>query len=281
MNLTHNQRALIHWIIERDKIRKLKESGAPKPWSMEPVFQKTYFCNVNREDDKVTRWIRENWHYEIDPTAYTFAMIVARIFNLPDTLKEIGQPKGYLFHWLDDIHVKLEARKALGKSLWNGAYIISTNGKKIDKLSHCLDLFFNIILEHPDPVAGCETLEEAHKALMKVDGLASFLAAQVVADLKNTRGHALQDAPDWWTFCSDGPGSLRGLGWFFEEKVTKKNFQERIQETYFLIEGELPSDIRDILCMQNLQNCLCEYDKYMRVLNGTGRSKRKYDGGAV
>ena len=31
------------------------------------------------------------------------------------------------------------------------------------------------------------------------------------------------------------------------------------------------------LCNQDLQNCLCEYSKYMRVLNG-GRTKRNYQG---
>ena len=30
--------------------------------------------------------------------------------------------------------------------------------------------------------------------------------------------------------------------------------------------------------MQDLQNCLCEFDKYMRILHGTGRSKRGYPG---
>ena len=29
---------------------------------------------------------------------------------------------------------------------------------------------------------------------------------------------------------------------------------------------------------QDLQNSLCEFDKYMRILNGTGRSKRSYNG---
>ena len=49
-------------------------------------------------------------------------------------------------------------------------------------------------------------------------------------------------------------------------------------EAYDIIELELGSDIVDILSMQNLQNCFCEYDKFMRVTEGTGRSKRKYNG---
>ncbi len=274
--LTPNQEQLIYWITERDSIRKKKESGSVAPWSDNPVMQETYFCNVNREDDKVTRWLRTNWKYELAPDYYDFAMVVARIFNLPDTLSEVMQPLETL-HWLEHAEEVLEDRKFEDKRIWNGAYIISTNGKKIDKITYCLDLLRKLAI-NPNVTNNCKTLKEAHTELMKVDGLASFLAAQVVADLKNTNDHPLQSAPDWWSFSAPGPGSLRGLEWFWEEKITRSNFHVKIQEAYELIELELPDSILDILCMQNLQNCFCEYDKFMRVTSGTGRSKRKYNG---
>jgi len=171
----------------------------------------------------------------------------------------------------------LEARRDSGKKIWNGAYIISTNGKKIDKLTYCLGLLKKVA-DNPNITGNCYTLESAHAQLMKVEGLASFLAAQVVADLKNTNGHNLENAVDWRTFSAPGPGSLRGLEWFWEEKVTQRNYQDKIKQAMEILEFELPDSILDILCMQNLQNCFCEYDKFMRVTNGTGRSKRKYAG---
>ena len=275
--LTFNQKQLVYWITEREWIRTRKELGQPKPWSMNPVMQETYFCNVNREDDKVTKWLRENWTYQAAPEVYDFAMVVARIFNLPDTLGEIGQPMVDLDNWLWDADTILSNRKVYNKRIWNGAYIISTNGKKIDKLSYCLSLLDKVAI-NPRITYNCKTLKEAHTELMKLEGLASFLAGQVVADLKNSPGHPLQQAPDWNSFSAPGPGSLRGLEWFWEEKVTGKNYQDRIQEASQILEYELPESILDFLCMQNLQNCFCEYDKFMRVTNGTGRSKRKYKG---
>ena len=275
--LTENQKKLVYWITERNKIRQSKEAGSPKPWSEDPIFQVTYFTNVNREDDKVTKWIRENWTYQSDQDCYDIAMIVARIFNNPDTLIEIGQPENLLDEWLWLAEDILEAKRNRGEKIWNGAYIISTNGKKMDKLSYCIQLI-DKMCKSPNITGNCKTLAEAHKRLMKIEGLASFLAAQVVADLKNSKGHPLKKAPDWWTFSSYGPGSLRGLTWFWEEQVTPKNYQEKIREAYDMLQWELPNDILDILCRQNLQNCFCEFDKYMRVLNKTGRSKRRYDG---
>ncbi len=117
------------------------------------------------------------------------------------------------------------------------------------------------------PLTG-RNLEECWHQLRKIPGIGSFLSAQILADLKNTEGHALAKADDWFSFCAPGPGSLRGLSWFWEKKVTESTFQERIKET---------SDVIDWPdCMQDLQNCLCEYDKYCRVLTGTGKSKRGY-----
>jgi len=274
-NLTHNQNQMIYWIKERNNIRIRKEGNSPKPWTDNVIMQETYFCNVNREDDKVTKWIRENWTYNFCPEYYDLAMIVARIFNQPSTLEKIGQPNSK--RWLEKATPILRDIQANGEKIWNGAYIVSTNGRSIDKLTHYLEIF-RAVIKNPDITLGDKTLQVAHASLMCVYGLASFMAAQVVADLKNSKGHPLQNAPDWWNWSSFGPGSLRGLSWFWEEKITKKNYSEKILEAYKLIHEYLPDDVLEILCMQNLQNACCEFDKFMRVTEGTGRSKRKYDG---
>lgn len=281
--LTPNQEQLVYWITERESIRKKKEAGLPAPWSDNPVMQETYFCNVNREDDKVTKWIRQNWTYPCDVSGeecadyYDFSMIVARIFNLPSTLEELQQPIE-THHWLQHAEQVFYERKQRGDNIWHGAYIVSTNGKKMDKVSYCLMLLEKLATS-PKITHSCSTLYDSHQALMKVEGLASFLAAQVVADLKNTVGHPLSKVEDWFTFSAPGPGSLRGFSWFFEEKVSAKNYHAKIEEAYEILEFELPEEILEFLCFQNLQNCFCEYDKFMRVTNGTGRSKRKYKKG--
>ena len=279
--LTPNQQQMVYWITERESIRLKKEVGLPAPWSDNPVMQETYFCNVNREDDNVTKWIRQNWVYgttlfDVDSREfYDFAMIVARIFNRPETLEASNQPVDD-FVWFDQAEEELNQIKSSGGQIWNGAYIISTNGKKMNKLDYCLEMLSKTAL--PYITSNYLTLEGAHKRLMEVEGLASFLAGQVVADLKNTKNHPLSTAEDWKTFSAHGPGSLRGLSWFFEEKITSKNYQESITKAYDLLDFELPESILDVLCFQNLQNCFCEYDKFMRVTNKTGRSKRKYNG---
>jgi hypothetical protein len=139
-------------------------------------------------------------------------------------------------------------------------------------------------LESACGYAGTPSCSAAHKALQTIEGLGSFLAAQVVADLKNTVGHPLQTANDWWTFVAHGPGSIRGLQWFWQAEgvtITPSNFL-----TYFKAMREYVDENWDetamgaAICNQDLQNCLCEFDKYCRVSSGSGRSKRNYPGNA-
>lgn len=278
--LTHNQKQMVYWIEERENIRIKKELGLPKPWSDNKVMQETYFCNIDREDDKVTKWIRKHITYVQGVTDIYFdvSIMAARLFNLPSTLELIDVPcNSYLDKWLNNIPSVIKSIRESGDTVWNGAYIVSTNGKKMDKGDYCVELLRKFAYGPRIDYNG-KTLQQAHKELMKVEGLASFLAAQIIADLKNTYCHPLRCALDWGTFSAPGPGSLRGLEWFWEEPVTAKNYNIKIEQAMEILIFELPGHIIQKLCMQNLQNCFCEYSKYMKVSTDSGRSKRKYNG---
>ena len=266
-----NKALLQYWIIEREKVRLKKEAGEPKPWSTDPIFQATYFTNVNREHDRVTRWIREFYTPHVHDEYFEANMCVARLFNWPDTLEKLGYIKFEgCFDWIYDVTTEIQRK---GIKVWGSAYLVTTHGRAMSKAEYCSEVLqtaFGHGLRHR---LG-HTLQSAHTALQKVEGFGSFMAAQVVADLKNTPGHPLQKAPDWRWWSAPGPGSLRGLGWYFDEKITPGHYQEAIEQVakdldWFMWPGDL--------CMQNLQNCLCEYDKMMRIRTGTGRSKRGYD----
>ena len=79
----------LYWISERECIRIRKAAGDPKPWSNDPVFQTAYFCNVHREDDKVTKWIRRNWTCHDTVSRHLVAMALARFVNKPKTLEAL------------------------------------------------------------------------------------------------------------------------------------------------------------------------------------------------
>jgi hypothetical protein len=266
-----NADKLLYWIETRWDILKQKEAGAAAPWTEDKTFQEVYFCNVFREDDKVTKGIRELWAIGNGDVADAAAnMIMARFVNKLSTLESLQWPWPEFDRPLWDYTMS----KA---GAWGGAYIVSTNGRSMPKHEYIGDLLehlFEHFKHNPLP----NTLATAHTALMGLQGLGSFMAAQVIADLKNTPLHNLSYAPDWWSWCAHGPGSLRGMSWVWGvDRVTPKQFLEYMRPLRVLVDGNLPDHIPPF-CNQDLQNCLCEFDKYMRVSTGVGRSKRKYAG---
>ena len=265
---------LVYWIQEREAIRRLKEDGQEKPWSDDWVFQNTYFCNVHREDDRVTKWIRENYTPSILGEYYDYAIVAARIFNWPDTLDGLLWKGGlipYNAQMMEEYLLELQEAKT---KIWGGAYLITTHGRKMTKIDYCVELMGNVYQLMSCNKLEYDTCKRAHISFMKIDGLGSFLAAQIVADLKNTKGHPLEAATDWYDFSAPGPGSLRGLSWYHGKKITTASYEDAVQDVSdYLLDKDVPE-----MCMQDLQNCLCEFDKYCRVLTGQGRSKRNYKG---
>lgn len=287
---------LAYWIVERETIRQRKEADERKPWTNDPVFQQTYFCNVRREDDRVTRWIRRNWSPDkIGWDDYEYAMVVARFLNWPDTLSELSADEAFLSpDWVFEV---LERRRIRGEKVWGNAYVVTTHGLPMGKAQYLcervLPAVYDCVGAHKwrGQYAGSgPNLARRYEDYKLFEGMASFMSAQVIADLKNTPGHPLYEADDWYSWSAMGPGSLRGLEWFHGRKISRsdKAYNEAINEVRdYLIMNHL--NAAGLLMsakiggggginMQDLQNCLCEYDKYMRVKNGTGRSKRGYPG---
>ena len=260
---------MAYWIREREHIR-LRKQSLHKPWSHDPIFQKTYFTNVHREDDKVTKFIR-NW--TVGLAQVEFWTMVARFINWPDTLECIDVDRGVV-----GIQDALEYQYSFGRKIWGSAYIVSTCGQKVDKRAYFVDLTREWRINLERGVYGLpedHTCEAYHNWFLKMRGFSDFMAAQVVADLKHTPNHVLEMAPDFYTFAKPGPGSLRGLAWYYGlKKVSKKDFDHLIRRAHQ--ELKLSTQFE----MQDLQNCFCEFDKYMRILHGTGKSKRSYPGTA-
>lgn len=264
-----------------------KDLGLPKPWSNNEVFQRTYFCNVRREHDRVTRFIRSYYSPHVQGRFFEYNIILSRFLNWPDTLNSLGYLNGHDPSELEDSLARLAK---IGK-VWGGAYVITTHGIPMGKAAYlCHNVLGGVAGAMENPLgpfwgalrpkgAGC--CKAAHMALQGLEGLGSFLAAQVVADLKNTPGHPLYEAFDKSTFVAHGPGSLRGLQWFWEKQatITPSNFMWFFMAMKDYVDENWNSTLMgDPIDNQDLQNCLCEFDKFMRVTNGTGKSKRNYPG---
>lgn len=267
---------LAYWIRAREAIRCLKEAGVPPPWSQDKAMTTVRYCNIRREDDKVTRWLKENWRdpYADHPNLIP-AMVLARMINWPETLQAIGFPVRWDPNRLIDM---LVARSQTGRKVWSSAYMITTCGKRMGKEQYVVDVATSVWNMGFVFASGRTTLHDAHTALTSIDGLGSFLAGQVVADLKNIPSNPLGVAPDWWTWCASGPGSKRGLNLYFEHHpeaaMSERAFREWIKVCYDEVAPQVEPYV-DRLHMQDFQNCLCEFSKFIRFKAG-GKVRNRY-----
>ena len=71
---------LAYWINERESIRLRRQAGAPAPWTIDPDMANVRYCNVHREDDKVTKWLRANPVYS-GPDIAVWRVVLSRMVN--------------------------------------------------------------------------------------------------------------------------------------------------------------------------------------------------------
>lgn len=281
-NRNHETR-LAAFINEREAIRVRRfEEELPAPWTLDPTLQTYRFCNVRREEDKVTRWLAKNWRAPnaADPDLW-FAMTVARHVNLPDTLAAIGYP----VPWDGANFVQvMAARKRKRMLSYNGAYMIRAKpGRRgTSKARYLRDEVFDPMWSQRErlrPRPG-DTLNGFHVLLGQFYGVGSFMTGQVVADIKYAG--ALSGAIDWWTFACSGPGSRRGLnlalGWDVNSPWTEEEWRFEMGRLHERVAPMIADEVGR-LHAQDFQNCLCEFSKWEKARLGIGRPKQLYEGG--
>jgi hypothetical protein len=275
-----------------------KEAGLPKPWTDDPILLKYRFCNIHREDDTVTRWVRQNITFNEYGAALVGAMIIARWFNRVETLKIIHGAKDQddLFtlwatqNGMRDWKEQMLSRLMGVKPVVTAAYMIPTPrgvGNKLQGLICCME---NIL---PDAeslqqrfINNAVTLQEATLTLQSYPYLGPFLAYEMVTDLRHTP--VLTGASDIMTWANPGPGAARGLSRVMGQDV---NFYNRYSATDV---AEMMKGMQELLAcsqieefwpqnwkpweMREVEHTLCEFDKYERVRLGEGEPKQRYAG---
>jgi hypothetical protein len=254
-----------YWIEEREIIRILKEKGCQPEWTEDPILQTYHFCNVRREDDRGTKEIRlvaQTVLAEELPRCYT----LGRMFNSAETLKYVLALDLKGADWAEMLCEQMD----IGNKVFHTAYVVSTCGVSMPK-PHYVRVVADAVGELEVPRVG---LGAAHQALMSVNGLGSFLAAQVVADLRNDRYLWPENEVEGKFWSAMGPGSKKGLDFLFSTPTNGKNYQNRMEHLFRI----MPNEIQDMnLHAQDLQNCLCEFSKYMRHTKKLGGRVRYYD----
>lgn len=279
---------LFYWVREREEIRKRKDSGLDQAsWTLDPILSTYRFCNVRREDDRGTVWIRENIRERFAGHPHLWLMLcIARQINWPEMLAELISP-GAAWPFSYDFDPKqmtalLNARKARGKKIYTGAYMISAPSTKgADKQAYIAETVIGDLWRRRDIFeryfAAMPQMKRTHELIMRSNGWGPFMAYQAVVDMRFTP--LLQHAGDALSWAAAGPGTLRGLnrlhGRDKDAALSQDQALREMRAIYEVVESEtgIAMDFSDV------PNVLCETDKYLRTKLGEGKPRALYVAG--
>ena len=263
----------IAFVHAREEMRKHKEKfGGPGPHSDDPVLANYTFCNINREDDYVTKFIHEHFRVPFSDKGRTFMvrqMLFCRIFNEPAVL-ELVCP---LTADTETAIALLEEYKAAGNKVMRGAYLMPPHGagsaaKGI--VRHWLsDVVDGATKGKHNDYTYKTNLAQVAEMLMRVTGVGPFIANQVCTDLRYVPVWG-PSYTDWMTFILCGPGTRRGMNRFMGRDLSAlgsdAKFTAELLQIRDSLSGELSANIQGYYVdPNNLSNSFCEFDKYERA----------------
>ena len=266
----------------------------------DPIIQQYRFCNVFRELDRVTIWIKENIREPFKDHPDLWLMLaIARYINWPETLQflidsgyswpghEIFDPEG--------LGTALDYYKGQGKKVYTGAYMIRAESNPnaewyswtkqqyvarvvIGRLWEDREEWTKL-LDGDTPPGRRPTIWDVWSRFQhsRYIGWGPFMAYQVCVDLRHTR--YLRDALDINTWSALGPGSRRGLnrlaGRPVDYNLSQADGLKEMLEIYNS-QDQYRAPWLPHVELSDIQNCLCETDKYLRVKQGEGKPRSKY-----
>jgi hypothetical protein len=272
---------LAYFVDEREHVRREREAGAPRPWTEDKILDTYRFCNIRRRDDRVSAWIIKNIiePHKTNPQLW-FMLCCARLINWPPTMQVLIDEGLWPVDGFDAgaFGDAIDRRVESGEKTWTGAYIITA--RHVPKYMGKGRWVAEAMLQNA-MLAGKEivqpTVEATLESFKGLYGFGTFMAGQVVADLTYTP--MLCDATDLYSYAPIGPGSTRGLNRLFGRKLEGRINQDQFNDELQFIAQEVSKLIalsEPKLTLHDWQNCMCEFDKYLRTENGSGRPRSTY-----
>lgn len=289
----------------RQRIYHKKMTGEPKPWTEDHAMQSIYLTNVFREQDKTTKWFRENVRnpYSNDPVKVFAATVLFRWFNrietgeafflynnTDETLFDIwyhnltrNHSPEILGSWLAE-RLEQEAERPY----FTGAYMIKLeNG--VDKhlsVAQAAGKVTQAYMARKElHLEDYTTLEGWTNWLRTFNGLGGFMAYEIVSDLRWTcLGENCTDINTW---ANIGPGCARGLSRLYNDNhhgsaAFMQNPHRSLEIMGWILEQSRKPEYwpasEPKWEMREVEHWSCEWDKIQRARSGIGRIKRKYQG---
>ncbi|RKX64319.1 MAG: hypothetical protein DRP42_06560 [Tenericutes bacterium] len=284
---------LFDWANKRESIRRLKDAGEPGPWTDDSILREFRFCNVYREEDRVTKQFKAMVRdpYAESPSLWIMILLM-RIINWPDTIEAII--KDTISGWPvpnyngAKVSATMNEYKQLHSKVYTGAYMVRAEANKNcewytwPKERYVAEIVVGGAWKRRGVIEQSllerNPLEAFVSEIVKCYGIGPFIAYQVGVDLTWCPGW-LDGAEDLNTWAMCGPGTTRGLNRLAGRQVSARPKSDiLLAELAELYEAQEFYTLQSMphIRLSDITNCCCAFDKYERVRLGEGRPRSKY-----
>lgn len=249
----------IAFIKERHAVYTRRMAGEPGPWTDDPILRSRKFTNVFRWLDPGSQFVINDLMCD-DPETFLMRCFLYRHTNLPEAwrayLRDTGHYPG--LDDLDDIRDFWQGYKHEGGRVFSGAYMIypqsSTPGT--DKIYSIIDLTKRLrdkgVFTY---FVNVNSQDDRFRSLRQNKGVADFMSMQILTDF----GYSTEFRED--QFVVPGPGAKKGAAFLGipAPEAIDLFWLTMLKEDSLEVDGE-----NRFISKMDIQNCLCEYSKYVR-----------------
>jgi len=266
------------------------------PWTEDHIMQRERFTNIYRELDPGTKYaIQHILEIDAPKPDKIFNIMFYRLTGRDKTHAAVGFQHLATFDPERLEQALKHIRDVKGEPVFTAAYMVGayTRMGSTDKIENVVRLFTKLDQDFTDfyaRIEACQSSAEVYEVLRSPYGFGNFLAYQVLVDLLyplKMYGNKplLPYSHDDWSI--PGPGARRGIAMLLKNDAHAERLDvmrwlrhnqraefQRLGLNFPFVTDEQGKQID--ISLANIQNCLCEFHKYVKIGDGTGRGRRKF-----
>lgn len=302
-----------YWVSERMNIwYKRVVLGEEFPWTDDVVFQQNKFTNTIRDLDRGTIVLIKEILSKLDEPCddielrkkeVILSIMIYRVFIRYETWSLIGfipLNKSWKVNW-EKAKKAIRNRRDNGLPVFHGAYFVNglkaanpdrqNNHDKIENALCMCENFYERIDEIYEFVTDeSHTMKDCLEYLQTLPAVGSFNAYEYVCDFALASRYTSQSLVPWTddAYVNVGPGNKRGVDFIFKESGNlsdiEKNIYLRATWDYYMKKygyydrfmAQMPKCMGGKINLRIVEHDLCEFQKYVKVSQNTGRCKALY-----
>ena len=281
-----------YFVSERQHIFERRLAGQSPPWTDDPIMREHKLTNVFRASDRVSQYmIKKVCYGGANNEDLVFQIVMFRLFSRIETWESLQEILGHypLISDLADgsLEDSLNSIKDHGEKLYTGAFILCATdayGRSVKHLNH-IELMKEMFVKGDfyESIISARNLEAVYDKLHSYPLLGDFMSYQIAIDLNYSVLINFSEND----FVKAGPGACRGIRKCFVDCADMNPEQiimwlvERQDYEFDRLNLKFNGLFGRKIHAIDMQNCLCEIDKYCRkaapeLASNRTRIKAKY-----